>query len=149
MCELYKDEMLVIKVGTNEYYGPIKTLYITFYDRIINVFYNGTWYPAKIIGKCSEKEMLKLYGTIGSKDLIVKCKDGDKSLSDIKRGDMILFNTIPAKYLPVLSESDNMIYAGDITETDITSDWLFGIEILDINNKYYTLMSGLIVSSHK
>ena len=120
MCELYKDQLLTIQINGNEYYGPIKMLYTTFFDKIINVFYAGKWYPAKIIGEASEKEMY----IVGNDELTC-------SFDLVKRLNPDL-------------DIDKLIYR----KTNIKSDWLFGVEFVDNSNKYFTLTNGMIIPSN-
>ena len=119
LCELYKDQQITIKVKDNIFYGPIKKMYQTFYDKIIKVPYQDKWYDAKIIGRASEKEIYCLNGNL-------YCT-------------MDLF-----KDNKIQIDSDSVSFK----KTENVSDWLFGIEFEDSSNQYYTLTNGITISAN-
>ena len=156
MCELYKDTFLTIRVNGRIFYGPIKQLYKTFYDKVIEVFYDGKWFPAKIIGEASEKNLIKLTEHfICSPDLKLKINKYyiDKKLSELLDDDIeVELNTYPTSApMSVLGyyEPEDILRIGKIGNLviDEKSDWLFGIQFEDPNNKYYTLTNGIIISA--
>lgn len=118
MCELYKDEDITIRIKGKVFHGPIKRMYQTFYDKIVQVPYNGEWYDAKIIGCANEKEIYCLNGNL-------YCT-------------MDLF-----KDNKIQIDSDSVSFK----KTENVSDWLFGIEFEDPNNQYYTLTNGVTISA--
>ena len=84
---------------------------------------------------------------MGSKDLIIKCKDCDKSIDELISGDFALYNTFSSKTIIEMPTIESNRIVRGIEKTGIISDWLFGIEFIDKSNVYYTLTNGMIVSS--
>lgn len=172
MCELYKDTLITIRVNGNIFYGPIKRLWQTYFNKVIEVFYNGEWFPAKIIGEASEKELIEVNDNlICSIDLKLKTPTGYRKISEIveeinnaqeSRRDKLIdpllnhnelynigslsINTHSCKRIASLSDGIPW-YLGEIELLDEKSDWLFGIEFINQNNQYYTLTNGFIVST--
>lgn len=150
MCNLYKDTFITIRVNGNIFYGPIKMMWQTFHDKVIEVFYDGKWFPAKIIGETSEKSLIKIRDHfICSFDLKLKTPSGDiqvsKTLNKIFK---ISFNDNLCESISS-SKKGEQYYFGYTNDKiiDEKSDWLFGIEFEDPNNQYYTLTDGFIVST--
>ena len=114
MCELYKSQQITIRINGNIYYGPIKRMYQTFYDKWIEVPYLDKWFPAKIIGTASEKEIY----IVGNDD--VWCSfDLVKQINPELNPNKINF-----------------------LKTNLRSDWLFGIEFQDPSISFFTLKNG-------
>ena len=114
MCELFKDQLIKIRINGNEYYGPIKRMYQTFYDKIVEVPYLDQWFSAKIIGIASEKEMYNA----GNDDIVCSI-DLLKLIDPELNQDKISFRKMNVK-----------------------SDWLFGIEFQDPTIEYFTTYTG-------
>ena len=156
MCELYKDTFITIRVNGNIFYGPIKRMWQTFYDKVIEVFYNGEWFPAKIIGKDSKKDLIKITERfICSPDLKIKATEvyGDKTMSELFVETVTLelnrrVASIPTNVIRCF-EHEDVVHLGHIQDLliDEKSDWLFGIQFEDSNNQYYTLTDGFIISA--
>lgn len=144
MCELYKDQYLTIRTNGNIYYGTMLSLYKTFNNKIVEVFYNGAWYPAKIIGRACEKEMIKINDNLTcSEDLVLFDGTKDKPVSEYKVNDLIKLNDHDVdKITTCFGEA----HIGTIEKLNVKSDWLFGVEILDHNATHFTLTDGYIVS---
>ena len=152
MCELYKNQLITIRVTSgNIFYGPMKVMYQTFYDRVIEVFYNGEWFPAKIIGKASVKEMYQVNRNLTcSADLKLKTPSGIKDINnflsdmntDIRK---ICLNTNECRKITSVN-LDHDEHIDDIEFLNEKSDWLFGVKFEDPKNQYYTLTDGYIVS---
>ena len=175
MCNLYKSEMITIRVNGNIYYAPIKQIYQTFHNKKIEVFYDGNWYAAKIIGEASEKDLVKISDSlICSLNLKIKTPTGSKEIIDFinsfNNAEKPLHRSIPITEDPIenygeiykLSEiclntsecktigtfnQDTKYYLGNIEFLEEKSDWLFGVEFEDPNNQYYTLTNGFIIST--
>ena len=125
LCELYKDQDIIIRINRNIYHGPIKRIYQTFYDKWIEIPLRSDWFPAKIIGKASEKLI---------------CNYDDKLLcsSDFIENYRIYYPNEPLHY-------KDLKFLPDYIKTGIVSDWLFGVEFKDGNNQFYELPNGIIV----
>lgn len=122
MYDLYKNTHVTIKCHGNEYYGPIKTLWQTFNSKIIEVPYNGKWYPAKLIGNECARDLVQLNDTfICAANTIIHESTEDKKAEDCK-------------------------YEG-FKRLEEQSEWLFGVEFIDPENQYYTTTSGITVST--
>lgn len=158
LCELYKDTHITIRSSTgNIYYGPIKKIYQTFYDKILEIFYNGKWYSVKIVGIPSEKRMFKINNDfVCSADLLLKSGETDISVGDLSIGDIVDGNTHQIKNI---KSTSGKIKITSIRELDVTSEWLFGIEFWspinipndekENHNKYLTLTNGIIIRGIK
>lgn len=147
-CHLYKNTNITFRVnGTTIFYGPIKIIYQYYHDRLIELFYNGQWYSAHVVGEANESKIIKVSDTFIS-DAILKIKtpSGDISLGDIIEDKTIeiCYNTIPCEKIES-KDPDGHFYLGDTEDLEEKSGWLFGIEFEDSQNKYYTLTNGLIV----
>ena len=170
MCELYKDQLITIRYAGNIYYGNMKIMYQTFYDKIIEVLSGNEWVPAKIIGEESVKEIYRINDDLlCSEDLMIHTQSFNKITCNIEYGTsdkvsksfdilghsktkvsnlMIGVKFIPNTFLNekmtcYSSESDAYIYK--IEKTDIVSDWLFGIEFIDDKYEFYALTNGMII----
>ena len=153
MCELYKDTLITIRINRNIFYGPIKRMWQTYHDKVIEVFYNGEWFPAKIIAEESSKDIFKINDTLQcSLYLKLKTPNGDKTIYELEDG-VLDANPEPNAFDLCVNIYDiNSIAIPDNRyiklETKFEkSDWLFGIEFTDPNNQYYTLTNGYIVST--
>lgn len=114
MCEFYKSQEIQFRINGNIYYGPIKRIYQTFYDKWIEVPYLDNWVSAKIIGIASKKNIY------------------------IVGNDEILCSFDLVKLINPELDTNKINY----NKTNIVSDWLFGIEFQDPSNKYITLRNG-------
>ena len=109
--------MITIRVNGNIYYGPIKRLYQTFYNKMIEVPFKDEWFYAKIIGEASEKEMY-----IVGNDALICSFDLVKQINPE-------LDTNKINYL----------------KTNIKSDWLFGIEFQNPDITHFTLKNGMTI----
>ena len=145
-CELYKDTQLTFRIYGNIYIASMKMIYMTFNDKVIEVFYDGKWYPAKIIGKESKKKIIQINEMLFcSNELKFKQDDSMISTGELQINDEVSANKYPIKLSPYSKTGKTNIRV--IKETDIESDWLFGIEFIDSKNQYYTLSNALIISA--
>ena len=149
LCELYKNQLITFRLNRTStykpiYYAPIKQVYTTFNEKYIEVFYDGKWLPAKIIGIASEKEIYQINKNLFcSGDLILKTPYGDKKVSELNVNDEYSSNH---KKSDKITAYHGPTYISKIEKTDIVSDWLFGIEFKNPEDQYYTLTDGYIIA---
>lgn len=144
-CELYKDTQITFRVYGNIYTAGMKMVYQTFNNKVIEVFYDGEWYPAKVIGKPSERKMIRVNNDLlCSFDLLIKTNNGKKFVKDLQHDDVIEINSVK---MDKISYNTNRNTTLSTEITDIESSWLFGVEFLDDSNIYYTITNGMIIAS--
>jgi len=147
LCELYKDTQITVRATHTGhiYHGPIKTIYRVFHDIPIQVFYNGEWNSARIIGIPNERRIVKINNSLMcSFDLPLVKDDSIVIVKDLS-GSTVDGNMISEKYISHFT--DGKIKIDSIEITDIHSEWLFGVEFIDSKNKFYTLSNGFIISA--
>ena len=150
MCELHGSQLITFRINKSRifqpiYYAPIRQVYKTFNNKYIEVFYNGSWYPAKITGIASEKELYKVNKELlCSGDLIVKTPSGDKKVTELKLNEEYSVNH---DRVDKIDKAKGPKYICSIEKTAVVSDWLFGIEFKNPEDQYYSLTNGYIISA--
>ena len=147
---LHPTQEITLKVRSNIYKGPIRTMYQTFRNRkSVFAYYNKMWFPANIIMR--EVNNYPVYEIKFDGVESLKCgkyqtlftTNGEITVDQLKVGDYVEINVNPIEKISALPT--NMVAITEIKELEETTNWLFGIEILDTTDQKIALTNGIIV----
>ena len=145
-CCFDADQEVTIRYNGTVYNGPFKTMYDTFYDKPISVFFNGAWKPAKLTA-LKEKHPIFEVKTSGGRtmrateDHIHLTTDGEKKTWELKAGDTLLVETQIVDKIKISPTGKDMIT--EINRVEQKGDYVYCVELEDREHPFFDLSNGI------
>lgn len=137
---------MTIRVRNHIYYGSFKSLYRTFHDRTIQVYFNGEWKDATLTALKEKHPIFEIETAEGrimraTDDHIHLTTEGEKKSWQLAVGMKLLIETNAVEKINTSTSGTDEIVR--IERVEQTGDWVFCVELKDKENPYFCLTNGI------